>query len=41
MSPEQLKTLQQLSELFAAGSAKPEHVRQLSTLLSQINHLAK
>jgi len=41
MSAEQLRTLQQLSELFTTGSAKPQHIRQLSALLNQINQLAK
>jgi len=39
MSPEQLKTLQQLSQLFEEGSAAPKHVKQLSALLAEINQL--
>lgn len=37
MSPEQLKTLQQLSELFEAGLAGPDQIKQLSELLATIN----
>tara|TARA_R110000737_G_scaffold113384_1_gene146523 strand:- start:1056 stop:1220 length:165 start_codon:yes stop_codon:yes gene_type:complete len=40
MSPEQLKTLQQLSQLFEEGSAGPMQVKQLSVLLAEINQLA-
>ena len=39
MSPEQLKTLQKLSQLFEDGSARPQHVKQLSVLLAEINQL--
>ena len=38
MSPEQLKTLQQLSQLFEEGLAGPEQIKQLSELLASINH---
>lgn len=37
MSPEQLKTLQQLSALFEAGLAGPDQIKQLSELLATIN----
>ncbi|MGB1262043.1 MAG: hypothetical protein ACPG52_03940 [Cognaticolwellia sp.] len=37
MSPEQLKTLQQLSQLFEAGAAGPSQIKQLSALLAEIN----
>ncbi|WP_448548217.1 hypothetical protein [Thalassotalea fusca] len=40
MSPEQLKTLRELRELFVDGSAKPENIRQLSDLLASINHVS-
>lgn len=40
MSPEQLKTLQKLSQLFEDGSARPQHIKQLSVLLAEINQLA-
>ena len=40
MSPEQLKTLQQLSQLFEEGFAGPKQVKQLSALLAEINQLA-
>lgn len=40
MSPEQLKTLQQLRQLFEQGCAGPIQVRQLSVLLAEINQLA-
>ena len=40
MSPEQLKTLQQLSQLFEEGAAGPLQVKQLSALLAEINQLA-
>lgn len=38
MSPEQLKTLQKLSQLFEEGIAGPSQIQQLSELLSAINH---
>ena len=38
MSPEQLKSLRELSRHFADGSATPENIRQLSELLASINH---
>ncbi len=41
MSPEQLKTLQQLSRLFEDGLAGPEQIKQLSELLASINHHAR
>lgn len=40
MSPEQLKTLQRLSELFEQGIASPNNIKQLSTLLAEINQLS-
>ena len=40
MSPEQLKKLQQLNQLFAQGSVGPKQVKQLSALLAEINQLA-
>lgn len=38
MSPEQLKRLQHLSQLFAQGQAGPDQIKQLSDLLASINH---
>lgn len=38
MSPEQLKTLQYLSQLFEEGQAGPDQIKQLSELLATINH---
>jgi hypothetical protein len=40
MSPAQLKTLQQLSELFEDGLAGPKQIKQLSELLAEINQTA-
>ena len=40
MSPEQLKTLQQLSQLFEAGIAGPSQIKQLSALLAEINQMS-
>jgi len=37
MSPEQLKILQRLSQLFEEGRAGPSQIRELSTLLADIN----
>lgn len=37
MSPEQLKTLQKLSQLFEEGRAGPSQIKQLSELLAHIN----
>lgn len=37
MSPEQLKALQELSQLFEEGLAGPSQIKQLSELLSAIN----
>ncbi|MBA6263860.1 MAG: hypothetical protein V7780_14020 [Colwellia sp.] len=37
MSPEQLKMLQRLSELFEQGIAGPSQIKQLSSLLAAIN----
>ncbi len=37
MSPEQLQTLQKLSQLFEDGLAGPKQVKQLSELLAEIN----
>ncbi len=38
MSPEQLITLQKLSQLFADGVAGPDQIKQLAELLAIINH---
>lgn len=38
MSPAQLNTLQQLSRLFEEGVAGPRQIKELSELLSTINH---
>jgi len=38
MSPEQLKTLQKLRQLFEDGLAGPAQIKQLSELLASINH---
>jgi hypothetical protein len=40
MSPEQLKNLQQLSQLFENGLAGPKQIKQLSQLLADINLLS-
>lgn len=37
MSPEQFKVLQKLRQLFEEGRANPNHIKQLSELLSLIN----
>ena len=37
MSPAQLKTLQELSQIFSQGKANPKQIQQLSALLAQIN----
>ncbi|MEW6995256.1 hypothetical protein AADZ84_13425 [Colwelliaceae bacterium MEBiC 14330] len=37
MSPKQLKTLQELSQVFSQGKANPKQIQQLSDLLAQIN----
>jgi hypothetical protein len=37
MSPEQLKVLQRLSQLFEEGIAGPSQIKELSTLLAAIN----
>lgn len=37
MSPEQLKVLQRLSQLFEEGRAGPSQIRELSSLLTAIN----
>jgi hypothetical protein len=37
MSPEQLKTLYSLSQLFAEGIAGPRQIKELSFLLAEIN----
>lgn len=37
MSPEQLKVLQRLSQLFEEGRAGPSQIRELSSLLAAIN----
>jgi len=41
MSPEQLKKLQRLSQLFQDGLAGPDQIKQLSELLAIINHHAE
>ncbi len=41
MSPEQLNTLQKLSQLFEDGLAGPKQIKQLSELLSEINQLSE
>lgn len=38
MSPEQLKKLHSLSQLFREGQAGSEQVKELSELLASINH---
>jgi hypothetical protein len=38
MSPEQLKQLRYLSQLFEEGQAGPDQIKQLSELLASINH---
>ena len=40
MSPEQLRTLQKLSDLFEEGTASQSHIKQLSILLAEINQLS-
>jgi hypothetical protein len=40
MSPEQLQTLQKLSQLFEEGNAGPNQIKQLSALLAEINQQA-
>lgn len=37
MSTDQLKKLQELSQVFSQGKANPKQIQQLSELLSQIN----
>jgi hypothetical protein len=37
MSPEQLKVLQRLSQLFEEGNAGPSQIKELSRLLAVIN----
>lgn len=39
MSPEQLNKLRHLSQLFEEGVAGSEQIKELSELLSEINHL--
>ncbi|GAA5132308.1 hypothetical protein [Thalassotalea piscium] len=39
MSPEQLKQLQKLSQLFEEGSAGSEQIKELSELLAEVNHI--
>ncbi|GHE94138.1 hypothetical protein [Thalassotalea profundi] len=39
MSPEQLVKLNKLSQLFEEGVAGAEQIKELSELLSEINHL--
>ena len=41
MSPEQVKTLRYLSQLFQEGKAGPQQIKQLSELLASINHHLK
>jgi hypothetical protein len=38
MTPEQLKELQNLSQLFEQGLAGPDQIKQLSDLLANINN---
>lgn len=38
MSPEQLKQLQKLSQLFEEGLAGPKQIKELTDLLATINH---
>jgi hypothetical protein len=40
MSPEQLKNLQQLSQLFESGLAGPKQIKQLSELLTEVSALS-
>jgi hypothetical protein len=40
VSPDQLKSLQHLSQLFEGGLAGPQQVKQLSELLAEINLLS-
>tara|TARA_B100000809_G_scaffold16063_1_gene14386 strand:- start:1295 stop:1477 length:183 start_codon:yes stop_codon:yes gene_type:complete len=37
MSASQLKTLQELSQIFSQGKANPKQIQQLSALLAEIN----
>lgn len=37
MSPEQLKMLQELSQIFEQGRAGPKQIKELSDLLALIN----
>ncbi len=37
MSPDQLKKLQELSQIFSQGKANPKQIQQLSALLAKIN----
>lgn len=37
MSPEQLKNLQQLGQLFESGLAGPKQMKQLSELLAEVS----
>ena len=37
MSPDQLRALKQLRQLFEEGRANPQQIKQLSDLLSLIN----
>ena len=39
MSPEQLKTLKKLSQLFEDGLAGPQQIKMLSELLATINQV--
>ena len=39
MSPEQLKKLQKLGQIFEKGSVNPSQVKELSTLLTDLNRL--
>jgi len=38
MSPDQLKELHKLSQLFEQGTASHNHIRQLNEILAQVNH---
>ena len=37
MSPQQLRQLKELSEVFSQGNANPSQIKQLSLLLAEIN----
>lgn len=37
MSPQQLKTFEQLNRLFEKGQAEPKQIKELSELLAMLN----